>query len=282
MNIMEETLIVYHRDMDGLASALIALQKYKNAELKSIQYGEEEEFVEKYRGTQYERVLILDFSFSEKILKTLIHFICNDLIWIDHHKSAMKYSMWDNKKIKGIRSVEKAACELTWKYFNTDVIPFSICLIADWDMWKFKYGDNTKAFFEYLHLFDLEQDISKIHNILFDEKDISVYIQKGELLVKYKMTMVKSICKHGRIEIFEGHKCFTVYSNCHTSNIGNYAVNEYNCEISRIIQTKWDESKNLWIKITSLRSKGNIDVSKIAEKYGGGGHHNASGYVQNI
>ena len=27
----------------------------------------------------------------------------------------------------------------------------------------------------------------------------------------------------------------------------------------------------------SLRSRGNIDVSEIAEKFGGGGHHNASG-----
>jgi phosphoesterase RecJ-like protein len=29
----------------------------------------------------------------------------------------------------------------------------------------------------------------------------------------------------------------------------------------------------------SLRSKGDIDVSKIAQKYGGGGHLNAAGFV---
>ena len=54
---------------------------------------------------------------------------------------------WNSSSIPGIRSLEKAACVLTWEYMHPDQIspPPAVAYIGDKDIWKFEFP-QTKAF----------------------------------------------------------------------------------------------------------------------------------------
>jgi len=61
---------------------------------------------------------MVDFSLQpfEEMIK-LFKIFNDKFIWIDHHISAINDELTSNIKIKGIRKVGEAACELTWQYF---------------------------------------------------------------------------------------------------------------------------------------------------------------------
>lgn len=273
-----ETVIIYHRDLDGLVSALIAKDVYPDAKMISVNHGEG------YHGLdslEEKRVIVVDFSYPHNIMQSLKN-ITKQLIWIDHHKTASKLKLWTDWTIDGIRDDGNtfAGCELAWKYFNPDKkIPLGVELVGDWDTWSFKHGVDTKAFHEALQLFDIETQNDIIKRIVFSNNArIKDYISDGKILINYKEAMVKRLYKTGHIERFEGHRCFVCHTNLFTSDLASYAFRmDPSVEIARIEQTKWDGKK--WIIEHSLRSQGNVDVSKIAEKYGGGGHFKASGYI---
>ena len=277
-----KTLILYHRDLDGLASALIARKEFPDARMVDVQYGEEIPVIKENE----ERIILVDFSYDKDTMNFLQK-TAKEFIWIDHHKTASKLFMWDLPNIKGKRSLDKAACMLTWEYFNKGnekAYPYGIRLIADRDMWKFEYGNDTKAFNEYLQFYDLKNDIEKIESLIFsDVGAINTYIDEGLILLKYKEAMIKKIVKSGEIEQLDmgcpyEEVTFTCYSNIFISDIADYVFKNYEeVEIVEIHKIKFVDKK--WKTITSLRSRGKVDVSKIAEEHGGGGHHNAAGYT---
>ncbi len=273
-----DTVIIYHRDLDGLASALIAKDVYPDAKMISVNHGEG------YHGLdslEEKRVIVVDFSYPHNIMQSLKN-ITKQLIWIDHHKTASKQKLWKDPKVAGLRddSNKYAGCELTWIFFNPNKeTPMGVKLVGDWDTWSFNYGVDTKAYHSYLGLFDIETQQDIIKQIVFGPvTKVSEHIMQGVIVLSHTDAMVKRLYKTGHIERFEGHRCFVCHTNLFTSDLASYAFRmDPSVEIARIEQTKWDGKK--WIIEHSLRSQGNVDVSKIAEKYGGGGHFKASGYI---
>ena len=208
-----------------------------------------------------------------------------EFIWIDHHKSASKLDMWFDETVSGLRneSGKFAGCELTWKYFhNKKKIPHGVELVGDWDTWTFKYLNDTRAFHEYLQLYDIETDIGMIADIVFDcDEEIYNNVGRGRILLRYKDAIVKQLYKKGLNTLYKGHRCFVAHTNVFVSELADYAFRmDRSIEIARIEQTIW--AGNKWIQETALRSQGKVDVSEIAEQYGGGGHHNASGFKIDI
>lgn len=272
-----ETVIMHHRDMDGIVSALIAKEQFPDAQLISTNYGEGNLVFSTFGG---KRVIMVDFSLDIQQMQD-IRAHAKHFIWIDHHKSASKLSIWSDKSIEGLREIDgPAGCELAWKFFNPDKeIPYGVELVGDRDTWTFKHGLDTKAFHESLQTFDIDLHSGHIKTIVFGAHDvIHQTIAKGCALLEYKEALVARLYKKGHIEQWKGHRCFVGNTNTFVSDLASYAFrHDPSVEIARIKQTKW-AGKN-WIIENSLRSQGNVDVSKIAESYGGGGHHNASGFV---
>jgi len=278
-----KTTIIYHRDMDGIASAVIAQRKYPDAELRCIDYNERADF--EFGNLHDNRIVIVDFSFDNETM-SMLHRKAGELIWIDHHKTAKEMSAWDSK-IPGKRSIDEAACKLTWQYFNKEDVPYAIELIADWDMWLFKFKEDTKAFHEYCNLFDIEDigDIIQLSNLLLvgNRGVIDDCIKEGITLLKYKLAHVKRIVKKGRmLQNESGIMTFEVMCPLFISDIGDYILKTYaGVDIAIIKQRVWNDKKDIWDEIVSLRSRkdSDVDVSLIAKERGGGGHKHAAGYV---
>lgn len=280
-----KTIIIYHRDLDGLASALIARKKYPNAEMISVLHGEEDNIIERFRSNRFETVIIVDFSFKDTTMNMIKAARSNELIWIDHHKSAKEKlsDIWDSKEIKGIRSTKKAACELTWDYFYPkEECPYAILLIGDRDTWTWKYKDKTKHFNLYLESYSLNDKemwdkLTHFMDLNFDEDILEEHmyniLEEGKIISCYKDTLIKRIYENGTIEDHE----YRLDSPILKSDISDYVFKKHpGVEITRIKHIT--QTEDIAIMNMGLYSRGNIDVSKIAMENGGGGHHNASGY----
>ena len=275
-----ETIIIHHRDLDGVVSALIVKDIYVDARLISTNYGETFDFEQ----LKDKCVILVDFSFDARKMAVIKNY-AEEFIWIDHHKSASKLDMWFDETVPGLRneSGKFAGCELTWKYFhNKKKIPHGVELVGDWDTWTFKYLNDTRVFHECLQIFDIETQKDIIGRVVFSNSSIlNEYLNEGKILLKYKDAMVKQLYKKGLNTLYKGHRCFVAHTNVFVSELADYAFRmDRSIEIARIEQTIW--AGNKWIQETALRSQGKVDVSEIAEQYGGGGHHNASGFKIDI
>jgi uncharacterized protein len=271
----------YHGDADGVMSGAIVKCYLDEFSHLDEYFGEECEFIKINYGEmpKYDENLnycvIVDFSFDEETMKKLIgnsqHFI-----WIDHHKTAKEKleSIWNDRNIKGNRDLSKAGCILTWEYFfSKNIIPFSVKYIGDRDIWKFEYGEDTKAFYEIFNLKHKEIDDELVYKLSLIAKWEEDYIEKGKILIEKRKEQVELAysTRKESVFVFEGYKTCIINSQENISEIGEYGYNK-----GYDIVLIWNIKGNKMY--CSLRSK-DVDVSKIAEKYGGGGHPNASGFT---
>jgi len=285
----ENAICYYHKDMDGMASAAIIKGIYPIAKLVGVQYGEDfSNIVE--QAKQYGWIFVVDFSFPAEIMDLLSALKTGikkgepgdkyKLCWIDHHKSAMEAmpELWNSENIGGLRSLDKAGCELTWEWFY----PHESCSrliehIGDWDMWKFEM-ENTKEIYEALNLVvDKPEDILRL--IKHPEIQIDLF-DTGEILLKSKQKQVKKSFEKGSkctlwnnpIQTSYTENCFICNDQNNISDLGNYI-----CKQGYEMGIVWS-IKNGQL-VVSLRSVGKQDVSIIAKSFGGGGHKNAAGFV---
>lgn len=281
----------YHIDEDGKCSAFWVNKLAKHYD------GYEKEFIPINYGMEFpfetvqpdEQIFIVDYSIFPEEMEKLLE-ITNDVIWIDHHISAInRYegADIDIKKISGLRYNGIAACMLTYCYFThmrshgfltgaqfdelmTEDAPMFTKYIADFDVWKFEYGDDTRAFEMGLQLYDLKPE-SRVWDRFLNTSYIEQIIEEGKLLIEYRDNWAKEYCEHAGFETnFEGYKCFAI-------NLAMISSDHFNS----IEQDKYDMfigfSYNGKVWNYSLRST-KVDCSQIAMKYGGGGHKGAAGF----
>lgn len=178
---------LYHLDADGKCAAYLIRRQYtcRPEDFLMVNYGWDYMDWLITNVEPDEEVYIVDFSIEPEEMKALRE-ITKNVIWIDHHKSAIeKYKdHFEDDEIYGIRCDGIAGCMLTAVYIalskdmynktqkynvvfnyyfskdevndyltNTDPKNFSEYLfasfveyIADYDVWKYKYGDRTRNF----------------------------------------------------------------------------------------------------------------------------------------
>jgi len=84
--------------------------------------------------------------------------------------------------------------------------------------------------------------------------------------------VIEDLVSRAKETAFEGYKALIIETPVFHSEVGNALAQKL-----PPIGIVWVQ-KNGKISV-SLRSDGTVDVSKLAEKYGGGGHKSASGFV---
>ena len=264
--------VFYHNDADGKAAANVLHRHLPGGQ-------KEEDFIEITYGIPFpfhiiskdEYVWIVDYSIEPAEMKHLL-LITPNVTWIDHHiTSIAKYKDFP-VNIAGWRQDGIAGCLLTWMYLwdETDYhkAPKALQYIGDRDVWKWEFGDESKFFFNGSELCDLHP-LSEDWEELYDHPD--QVMLDGETIEKYKAQRNKLYIKaFAYTTIFEGHEANVI-------NIGQVDSSIFDSiEDLKPLQIMYVETGE-FIKV-SLRSEGEVDVSQIAQKYGGGGHKQASGF----
>jgi len=270
-------LCIYHSaDSDGKCSGAIVKNKFPECELIGMNYGESFPF-DKIKKDEV--VYMVDFVFQPFSLMDDILKITPNLIWIDHHISAIKEYEASGLKIEGLREVGKAACELTWMYlYQTQDVPYCVKLLSLYDIWNHT-DPNVLDFQNGLWLENTYPD-SPIWKDIFDSEP-SFYnpiLENGKIILRYRTLEDTRYVKSCSFEAeFEGYKCIVV-NKMYTS--------------SKVFDSIWDETKYDMMVIFGYRkgywhvslysTKASVDVSILAKKYGGGGHKGAGGMELNM
>ena len=267
----------YHDDLDGICSAAIVYKYYKenwpqfmkDNEFIKINYKDEFPFDKIQKD---EKVIIVDFSIQteggfQKLFETT-----DNVIWIDHHKSAIEKNK--DISIPGIRHTDHAGCVLTWRYFyNVKRLPKIVDMLGSYDIWDFtKYGNDINILQAGIKLYDYRFDASNWQLWLTDDISLNDILSKGIIALQYRTSVYESlISSWAFFAMFEGYKAVC----CNNAGAGSQLFDSVKEEYDLMMPMVYDG--NTWsVSIYSKRK--DIDCSELAKKYGGGGHFSASGF----
>jgi hypothetical protein len=276
-----KTVVVYHKaDCDGIFCREIAKKFRPHAELIGWDYGDPEPVV-----AREDSLYILDLS----VPGLMTH---PNLVWIDHHKSAMdKYgSIAHGYRIDGV-----AACRLAWFWFaghegadlgyfatkgdfvNRQVAePLAVRLAGEYDIWD-KRDPRAELFQHGLR----SQELTELHweLLLHDGKEgdafVETLLEQGAVLQYARTRENESIIKSAGFTIqFEG-LCFLACNHAHYNSFLFTAG--LKPEHDACLGFCWRGGR--WtVSLYHAPGKEHHDLSQIAAKYGGGGHKGACGF----
>ena len=277
--------ILYHNDLDGIASAAImwrALGGDESAEetIDCIPVNYHQPFPAD-AIQEGQQVYILDYSLpveDMEVLLTKIKFDCGEddrkVVWIDHHKSSIE----GYPDLPGKRDTSKAACELVWEYCHPKLdIPRGIKYVGDRDTWKWAYGDETKYFYNGMQLiFDVNNPKSVTWDMIIDDEGgfLSRLMREGEVIENYKINENEKLVKTWAYEVeFEGYICLALNASNTIDRLSNTMLKrEYPIAIL------WTFNGETYT-VSFYTTKEDIDLSEIAKIYCGGGHRKSAGCV---
>lgn len=262
----QKIIVIYHGNCpDGFGGAWAAWMKFKD---KAAYIGASDRLALPCEIKNKE-VYLIDYTYEPDIVVQLIKDNIR-VTAIDHHvsqeaatKMTQHYSY----------AVERSAAPLAWEYFHPKKkVPMMLKYIEDRDIWKWKLPHSE----EILTLVDLSpfdfKAWKKIAADLDNATKRNVYKKNGALLLKFQKALIDKLLPSTETVLFEGKKILALNAPYYfASDLGHELA-----ERSGTFAIIWNESAGR-IRV-SLRSTGKTDVSKIAQKYGGGGHKNASGF----
>lgn len=265
----------YHSvDLDGHCSGAIVKYNFPECELIGINYGDKFPWE---KILQNEIVYMVDFSLQpfddmERLCKYA------NLIWIDHHESALNETLNRQFIIKGLQRNGIGACALTWEYINCspDNMPMAIRLLAEYDVWNHSNPDTLPFQFGIrLHNTIPEQRMNFWEEIFYD-KDwvIKEIINDGKVILKYQSQENEKYCSACAFETeLDGLKCIALNKMLTNSQLFDSVWNPDNYDA--MLTFGW--RKGSWT-VSLYSTKSNINVSTIAKNHGGGGHKGAAGF----
>ncbi|PIR97808.1 MAG: hypothetical protein COT89_02765 [Candidatus Colwellbacteria bacterium CG10_big_fil_rev_8_21_14_0_10_42_22] len=266
---MKNIIVLYHDNCsDGFSGAWTTREKF----------GDEAEYIGvKYQtpppeGLENKDVYIIDFSYPLEITKEIAQ-KAKSLTLIDHHATAQEIL---NIIPGSIYAKENSGCVLAWKhFFPKKPVPIFLQYVEDGDLWRFALPYSRDFYSLVLTLnFDFDEWGSMIQS--FENKSKrKEHLSYGAHIREYQEKIIEDQLKDADEVIFEGYRSLAVNSSVFESQMGNTIVKR-GYDIGII----WRYGEGNKVKV-SLRADQNsdIDVGKLAQKFGGGGHKAAAGFV---
>jgi oligoribonuclease NrnB/cAMP/cGMP phosphodiesterase (DHH superfamily) len=266
------TICLHHNDADGRASAAIVRRALgMEVLLYEIDFGEPVPWDMLERA---QSVVMVDFSLPPPEMQRLA--ASAELIWIDHHISALKAMAGIADNWPGLRDITEAGCVLTWKYFFPDQsVPRAIVLIGDRDIWRWAEAE-TGPFDDGLHQRNTNPENDDLWQPLLDDDSqlLQELIQEGKILYQARLLDVRRyVRKYGFELSFEGYR--TLALNARSSGEMGAYIRQLGYQLAYCYVDVWQNDR-LMTTVTLYSEQ--VDVSQLAQKFGGGGHRGAAGF----
>ena len=215
-------------------------------------------------------VILVDFSYKRPVLEDMLT-KANSITVLDHHKSAeneLEELLW-TEQIGGDFNMSRSGAMIAWYWYFTEKAPKLIEHVQDRDLWTFKLEGTREiqaAVFSYPYDFEvwdrlMESDLNKLRSegVAIERKHFKDINELLEVTTK-----MMTIAGH---EVPVANLPYTMSSDA-AHILADRGYPFAGCY--------WDTPD---ARVFSLRStEDGIDVAKIAEQYGGGGHKHASGF----
>lgn len=285
-------ICIYHnRDLDGWASGAIVKLKYPDCKLIGFDYGHQLPLDQIPVG---EPIIMVDVALED--MNEMFELAGrNPLTWIDHHISSINtyydrniLSVNDYNSITAVLENGISACEGTWRYLFPDLpTPQSIILLGKYDTWrnqdKYRW-DNVILPFQFGMRSECNSPETFPVNLLTCNEGEEVLllidiIESGQAILKYQNQLNADLCKLLSFETHFGNlRAICLNGGGFNSDVFKSVYDESKHDI--MILFVYDGTIKQW-KFSLYTTKGEIDCSKIAKLYGGGGHVKAAGFQVN-
>lgn len=272
-------------DLDGHASGAVVKYFMPNVELCPINYGQQFPW-ERIRPNEI--IYLVDFSLQPwDQMERLNQACCGELIWIDHHQTAIDEWAKAGAPFGGIREVGTAACVLAWRYFAPDIkVPRSLELLSLYDVWQhedsevlpFQYRlrmEETMPSKEAMLLWRglLEADVLRVNAW----KRLPELIEEGKLLLRYEEQQNKKFAGVYTFgTTFQGLRAICCNRGFTNSKVFDSVYDPEKHDLM-ITFCRLPLPKKKWT-VSLYSTKPEIDVGILAKTMGGGGHAGASGF----
>jgi oligoribonuclease NrnB/cAMP/cGMP phosphodiesterase (DHH superfamily) len=252
-------------------SAAIVKLKHPEVQLIGWDYGMP---IPSLNPQQEDVIIMVDISFPKLTMDPINELF--DLIWIDHHISAIKDM--EDLNIVGLRDTKFSACELTWKYFfPKEDMPELVRLIGRYDCFGHKGTEEEQLVLEFQYgARDYITDPETAFIALNRSEKLSTldYIyNNGKVIYKYLCTEAKEIYSRIFSVSFSGYKFACV--NQVRFNPINFGIDYHKDGYDGFACFHFQHGS--WM-FSLYNDNGLVDCSLIAKSLGGGGHKGAAGF----
>lgn len=282
-------IVIYHdKCMDGFTAAWAIWRRW----------GDEPEYVARNYGmapdidVKDKNILIVDFSFPEMALRQMATDGAASIVILDHHKTAaadlapFQLERDGRPAFAGVTDIAEAlttcgpivaqfdmtrsGAGLAWDFAHEAIRPRIVELVEDRDLWRFKYGDDSR----FLHLALMSGEVTFAR---WDqaERETNEFIARGQAIAAYRDSLVDEIIERAMwVQIADEDGAAVDCPYGLASDVCHRLLDHFPHARFAAAIVRGKETVSY-----SLRSRDDrADVSAIAKAFGGGGHRNAAGF----
>ena len=264
----EVNLIIYHSNCpDGFGAAYSAWRRLGDqAEYCPMNHNDP------FPDVDGKVVACVDICFSRERMEELRK-RAKKLVVLDHHVTAME-GMEGFEADHVVFDMSHSGAYLSWTFFNPATEPpLLIRCIEDRDLWKWEIPQSG-TYLSYIDTLPYEFEVwGEAISVDWDHA-----LMLGKAVGDLKRRQRESARERASLRWFDDHKVMVVNLGDKTlvSATCNELAQDSRCD-GMAIAWRYDHDADK--SICSIRGFGDdVDVRKIAEKYGGGGHRLAAGF----
>jgi len=265
------TVILYHGSHcpDGFGAAYAAWKKFGDtAEYIPLSRGEVPP-VELVRG---KHAYFVDFSYTKPVMDEFAA-VATTLTVLDHHEGVQDVI---ESFPTHVYDSNRSGAGIAWDYFHPDTArPKLINHVEDDDLFRFALTD-TREIITFLEVQPFEFQLwDEFATSLDNPEARETMLTKARTYREYFEILANISVENAKVVSFEGQEIYFGYAHplkSLKSLVGNLLARKQGP--FALVVSPHPEGYGV-----SIRGDGSIDVSKIAQKFGGNGHPNSSGFL---
>lgn len=267
--IEKDIVVIYHkRCPDGFGAAYAAWKKFGDtAAYIPASYGDDVP-----EGLAGKEVYILDFALEAPGAMEKLVAEAKKVVALDHHESSQHLT---EIAPDHIYDANRSGATIAWSYFHPDTqVPRLMKYLEDGDLYRYALPETLDV---YTYLIVQPEDFSAwdlIATQLEDDVERPKLFEKAHAYTEYFEKLSAIAVEAAKKVRFEGYECYFANSLpliTMRSHIGHELYTKHP-PFAMVVSAHPDGFG------VSLRSDETVDVSKLAAKYGGGGHPGSAGF----
>lgn len=219
------------------------------------------------------KVLMTDFSLKRPGLQMMEKAV-DTMIVLDHHKTAeaefhgLDWAYFD---------MEESGASLTWDFFHPEEPrPKFVKYIREHDLWRFELAKSAQVR-AFIRSYEMTYENWDYLNTTL-EMDFEIVEREGAAIQRAQEAAVAAMCKQARMGKLGGYEVPIVNATIFFSEVATRLLKLYpNAEFAAYYMDRADAVRQ-W----GMRSRSGFDCSKVARRYGGGGHAGAAGFTSSV